>query len=256
MFFVLSKTLNYLIQPLVIVTMFLLASIIVRHKKWRKRLFVTGFALLLFFSNEFLANEIMRAWEPRATAYADISGTYDWGILLTGITISDLVPSDRVYFNKGAERVTHTVQLYKLGKIRRILVTGGSGRLMDIGEKEADDVKRALLLMGVKEEDVLVENRSRNTHESAVEVKRILEQRGEDPTACILITSAYHMPRSAACYRKLGMMMDTFTTDFYTHPRTFTPDVLFIPKIESIIVWHKLIREWVGFVAYKFAGYV
>jgi hypothetical protein len=52
------------------------------------------------------------------------------------------------------------------------------------------------------------------------------------------------------------MEMDTFTTDSHTHPRTFTPDALFIPKIESFVIWHKLTREWIGFVAYKLVGYV
>jgi uncharacterized SAM-binding protein YcdF (DUF218 family) len=256
MFFILSKTLNYLIQPLVVVSLCLLISVVVRNHVWKKRLFITGLALLFFFANDFVANEVMRAWEPPATPYSEMTRDYDWGVLLTGITISGRKLDDRVYFNRGAERVTHCVQLYKLGKIKKILVTGGSGRLLSDDEKEADDVKNALLLMGVKEEDILVEATSRNTHESAVEVKRILAERGEVPSNCILITSGYHMRRSIACFRKVGLDMDTFTTDFYAHPRSFTPDVLFIPKIDAIIVWHKLIREWAGFIAYKLVGYV
>jgi uncharacterized SAM-binding protein YcdF (DUF218 family) len=256
MFFFLSKTLNYLVQPLVIITAFFLASALIRGAKWKRRTFITGLCLLLFFSNDFIANEAMYAWEPPATPYDSIAESYDWGIVLTGVTLAGKEPNDRVYFQKGADRVTHAVQLYKLGKIRRILVTGGSGRLLDIGEREADDVKTAMVMMGVPAHDIIAESRSRNTRESALEVERILTTLNQNPSGCLLITSAFHIPRSYACFRKVGLEMDTFATDSYVHPRTFTLDVLFVPKIGALEVWQKLLREWTGFVAYKLAGYV
>lgn len=256
MFFILSKTLNYLTMPLVIVCIVLVASAIIRHQRWKKRLFVTGLILLLFFSNEFIANEIMLAWEPKPTPYDQIDKPYDWGIVLTGVTLSQLTPKDRVYFSRGADRVTHAVQLYKLGKVRKLLVSGGSGRLLDIKEREADDVKEALIMMGVPENAIFTETASRNTRESAMQVKNLLAGWDQSSDRCLLITSAFHMRRSVACYRKVGLAVDTFTTDFFAHPRTWTPDVLIIPKVEALSVWHKLLREWTGFVAYKFSGYV
>lgn len=256
MFFVLSKTLNYLAMPFVVTCLFFLLSVLIKKPLWKKRFFWAGFVLLFFFSNDFIVNEALLAWEPEPTAYKDIHRTYEWGIVLTGVTVSEREPNDRIYFSRGADRVTHTVQLYKLGLIKKILVSGGSGRLIQIEEREADDIKKAMVLMGVKEEDVITEVDSRNTHESAVEVKKILERKGIRPADCLLITSAFHLPRSIACYRKLGMNMDTFSTDFYSHPRKFTPDILIVPKVESFFAWHKLIREWTGFVAYKLVGYV
>src|SRR5690606_30204321 len=115
--------------------------------------------------NDFIANEVMLAWEPDAVAYQDIGKTYDLGILLAGVTRSGNTPDDRVYFQRGVERITHTLQLYRLGKIRRVLVAGGSGRLLDIGEREADDIRSALIMMGVDPVDILVESNSRNTRE-------------------------------------------------------------------------------------------
>ena len=256
MFFILSKTLNYLVQPLVIILTCVLFAIFLRNPLWKKRMLAAGFILFLFFTNDFIANEVMRAWEPDAIAYQDIGKTYDLGILLAGVTKSGNMPNDRVYFQRGVERITHTLQLYKLGKIRRILVAGGSGRLLDIGEREADDIKGALVLMGVDEADIVVENNSRNTRESAIEVQKILAAMNQNASGCILITSAFHMPRSSACFDKVGLPMDTFPTDSYTHPRTFTPDVLLIPKTGALEIWYKLTREWTGFIAYKLAGYV
>lgn len=195
----------------------------------------------------------MRAWEIPATAFHEIDKTYAYGILLTGVTSTDTQPDDRVYFHRGADRVVHTVELYKRGLIKKILITGGSGRLVTEGRREANDIFKALLLMGVDATDMVIENESRNTYESAVRVKKLI---GEEPGYLLLITSAYHMRRSQACFIKAQLPVDVFSTDFYTHPRVFTPDVLFIPKIDALQSWQRLIKEWVGMLAYKFAGYL
>jgi uncharacterized SAM-binding protein YcdF (DUF218 family) len=256
MFFILSKTISYITNPLVIVCLCFLLCALIKKQIWKKRFFITGLILLFFFSNDFIANEVMRLWQIEPTAYAQISKKYKYGVLLTGVTMGKLQPDDRVYFGKGADRVVHSMQLYKLGYIEKILVSGGNGRLIEIEEKEADELKKVLLLMGVKEEDILIENNSRNTHESAVEVKKIFEQQNIKPADCLLITSAFHMRRSAACFKKVGLDMDTFTTDMFIHPTFFTPDSLIVPSIDAFVIWTKLSKEWTGFMAYKVVGYI
>jgi uncharacterized SAM-binding protein YcdF (DUF218 family) len=253
-FFVLSKTLNYLTMIMVVVTVFFFLSVFLKNPKWRKRSFWIGFGMLLFFSNDFIANEVMLAWELKATPMAEMKKQYELGVVLTGVTSGYREPADRVYFQKGADRVTHALQLYKAGIIRKILISGGSGRLVSVQTPEADVLRQAFLLMGVPEQDILLENQSRNTAESAQEVKKIL-----GPTKasdCLLITSAFHMRRSRACFVKAGIPMDTFTTDFYSHPREYYPDAFLIPQVEAIMIWQKIIKEWVGMAAYKAAGYI
>jgi len=255
MFFTLSKTLSYLTQPLVIICLLLMASIFVKKSSPRKLLFRIGLGLLLFFSNDFIANEMMSLWEIKPTPYAAINRRYEYGVLLTGVTKSEQEPKDRVYFNRGADRVTHSVQLYKLGIIKKILVSGGSGRLISIGEREADDIANALLLMGVPAEDILIENQSKNTHESAEAVRKILMEKAVSKD-CLLITSGYHMRRSIGCFKKVGLDFDSFTTDFVSHKRAYTLDVLLIPKVDALSTWTTLFREWVGYSAYWAAGYL
>ena len=141
----------------------------------------------------------------------------------------------------------------RLGK--KILISGGSGRLIDIGEREADELSTLLQLMAVPPEDILVESNSRNTHESAVEVKKMLLGI-TTPDHCLLITSANHMRRSSACFTKAGWPMDNFSVDFLSHNRKFSFDVLFIPKMEAMNNWSVLMKEWTGYVAYWIVGYV
>lgn len=255
MFFFLSKTLNYLMMPLVIITILFIASLVLKNKRWKKRLFIGGLSLLLLFSNEFIANEFMLMWELPATPFVAVKRKYEWGILLSGVTKAEMKPDDRVYFSRGADRVIHTVQLYKLGLIHKVLVSGGSGRLLDIGEREANDLANAMIMMGVQPQDILIENESRNTHESAEQVKTILNGKVL-PENCLLITSGYHMRRARGCFKKVNWPVDTFSADFLSHPRTYGFDVLFIPKIDALLMWHHLIKETVGYVSYKVAGYI
>lgn len=113
-----------------------------------------------------------------------------------------------------------------------------------------------MILMGVPEEDIWIENKSRNTGESPIAVKPMLDSARVRPEDCLLITSAFHMRRSLACYRKAGLPLEPFSADFYAHPRVYYPDVLFIPQVEAMYLWQKIIKEWVGMAAYKLAGYI
>jgi len=255
MFFILSKILMYAVMPLTIVCGFLIAAAIIKKQSLRKKLFVAGLALLLFFTNGFIANEAMRLWEVPVTPMKDITKTYAWGIVLTGVTKYDTGPTDRVYFGSGADRVTHTLQLYKMGKIKKILVSGGSGRLDAPERKEATEVAEALMLMGVPASDIVTESESRNTHESAVAVKKMLTGQAV-PSECLLITSAFHLRRSIACYKKVGWDVDGFSVDFHATARKFHLDVLLVPSADALHDWHVLVKEWVGMVAYKVAGYI
>ncbi|MCK6617449.1 MAG: YdcF family protein [Cyclobacteriaceae bacterium] len=254
MFFFLSKTLGYLVMPLVLISLLLLISALLKTQQWRKRLFWTAFGLLYLFSNEFIANEIMLRWEVPPTPYAEIANPFSYGIILTGVTRNDASLTDRVFFEHGADRVVHAVDLYKRGMLKKIIVSGGTGRLFTKSRKEADEIGKALVLMGVPADSLVIENESRNTYESAVHVKRMLP--ADTTEGIVLITSGFHMRRSLACFRKAGLNVTPFSTDFYTHPRYYTLDVLFLPKVDALLIWSKLFKEWTGFVAYWLAGYV
>lgn len=253
MFFVLSKTLNYLAMPLVIVCILFILSRIISKERWRKLLWKCALALLLFFSNDFIANEFARLWEVPATPFREVNQTYEWAILLTGVTRSNIDPDDRVYFQRGADRVVHTVYLYKKGLIKRILVSGGDGNLLEARRKEADEMKEALVLMGVPEAAIVTESNSRNTHESALAVKEIIDQQKLNGPY-LLVTSAYHMRRSIACFKKADIETTPFSTDFITHKRKFTPDILIVPRIEALTVWTILFKEFTGMTTYWITG--
>jgi uncharacterized SAM-binding protein YcdF (DUF218 family) len=254
MFFFLSKTLGYLVQPLVIVCLLLVLSLVLKKVRLKKIMAGTGIGLLLFFSNDFIAHEAIRVWEVAPIPFAEITKQYTWGIVLTGITKSDVGPADRVYFQRGADRATHTVQLYKEGYIKKILISGGSGRLLPTGIKEADELAMFMQMAGVPTEDIVLENESVNTYQSAVNTIAQLKS-VTTPTHCLLITSGYHLPRARACFFKQGWAVDVFAAEPLARQRNFHLDTLIVPKLDAIGLWHTLFKECTGMLMYKLMGY-
>lgn len=255
MFFILSKTLNYLTQPLVVVFVLFITSYLLRVTRWKKRVRYLAITFTLIFTNDFIANELIGLYETPITPLSQIQKQYEWGIVLTGVTATNKVLKDRTYVSSSPDRVNHSFLLYKKKVIKKILISGGSGKLLEPGYSEAHELFSMYVMMGVDSSDLLIETESRNTHESAVAVKKILD-RITIPENCLLITSGYHMPRSNACFKKVGWDCDTFSTDIRFHKREYTPDVLLLPKPEAMGTWNAIIKEWVGIAAYWVSGYV
>ena len=257
MFFILSKILLFLIKPLNWIVGFLLISWIIKNPVWKKRFFVAGMILLLFFTNGFLSNQILKWWEVEPVPIASL-GYYQTGIVLGGVTDTSIKPRDRVYFHKGADRVTHALQLYKKGKIEKILITGGNSELI----REEDDIQEAdnmigfYLMAGVPKEDIIVENQARNTHESARYCKQILDSLYPSGKH-LVITSAFHQRRAKPCFDEVGLDVDGFSCDFNTgRSNEFNIPGAILPSPGAIGQWEILLKEWAGIVAYKIKGYI
>jgi len=253
MFFILSKTLHFLLMPFIWVLLLLLLAVFLKAVKWRRISLLTALAILLFFSNPFLANEAWRAWEVAATPVTAVKH-HDVAVILTGVTSYREDISDRIHTSKGADRFLHPLQLYRLGKIDKFLISGGSGQVLMDRVPEAEQIEKVLLMAGVPELDIFTEGNSRNTHENAVNTAAALEHHPEWQRV-LLVTSAFHMRRAAACFKEAGVEADAFSTDFYASEPQYTPDETIFPSIIAFSNWHLLIHEITGYIVYKLLGY-
>src|SRR5690606_23198947 len=96
----------------------------------------------------------------------------------------------------------------------RIVVTGGSGSLLLDGEADADTAPRLLSALGLARDRLVLENRSRDTYENAVFTRQLVNpQPGEK---WLLVTSAFHMPRAMALFRKAGFDVLAWPADYRT----------------------------------------
>ena len=175
MFFILSKLLVFLIAPLSWIITLLFFAVFSKNEKRKKRCLRWALGLTLFFTNGVAFNTLVGLYEIPATRYEDLK-SYDIGILLGGMSVND---SDlgRVQFYRGVDRMIQTVDLYKRGIIKKIIFTGGSGRVLHPEMKEGEEIKPYLLMMGVKEEDLFIENESQNTRQNALFTKELMEKK-------------------------------------------------------------------------------
>lgn len=254
MFFILSKVLLFLISPIVWIIGLLLFSLFTKKRRWKKRAFVISLAMLLFFSNSFILDEFMRMWEINASRYETLNKTYDYGIILGGMITYD-GDYERLGFQRSVDRIMQAIELYKLKKIKKIFICGGSGSIVNYEFKEGEILKNYLVTIGIPEEDILMESKSRNTRENAIYAAEVLQNQGED-ASYLLITSAYHMRRSIGCFNKVGIYADPYATDRYSGQRKYIIDHLFVPNVEAIVTWNLLIHEVVGYVVYYAVGYI
>jgi uncharacterized SAM-binding protein YcdF (DUF218 family) len=253
MFFLVSKLFAFLLSPLVWLVVLLFGGLFTRKARRRKRLLIFGTILLYLFSNQFICNEVYRKWEYPFTRL-EKTETFDYGVILGGFSSFDTTFA-RVKFNETGDRFIQGYQLYQQGKVKKLFISGGSGRVLHQDETEADKIKEFLISLKVPEQDIIMDKASRNTHENASYTADWLAK--NDPNArCLLVTSATHMYRALGCFNNAGVNVTPYTTNRLTEPRKFDPDVLFIPDARSLMKWDVLIKELVGILIYKAVGYI
>lgn len=255
MFYFLSKAIDFVIMPLSIVFFILIYAFFTKIERRRKQ--AVGLALVLLFlaSNSYLVTKAINAWEHKFINLAEVKGTYDVGIMLSGGLINTSTPrQDHPAMGNQGDRILQTYLLYKHGKIRKILITGTSGE-MQMAKKKGETREAASLLVswGVPASDILFEERARNTRENALFSGRILKKIFPSGKY-LLITSAYHMRRSAGCFEKVGIKTDPFPADFRGGYNRFVIHKL-IPAPDAFAHFCLLWHEVVGFIAYKAVGY-
>lgn len=256
MFFIVSKILQFLIVPFHWVVGLMIYALFVKNRARKRKASILALGLLLFFTNSFLFNKMAQWWEVKTITADEIVRPYKVGILLGGYSSSTILPShDRMNFSGAGNRFFNTYELYRTGKIEKILLTGGSGDVLQKRAREAPRVADFLMRIGVPEEDIIVEGESRNTYENAVFSKRILEEQNINGNY-LLITSAWHMYRAKACFDKAGLSYTPYSVDFASVKDSYRPNKLFFPNPMVIGKWGYFIKEWVGLVAYKMKGYI
>jgi len=253
MFFLLSKFLYYLVMPAVWLVLLLLLSLFSREPRRQRRWLRAAAVLALLGTNPGLANEAVRAWELPAVPLRQLPPRADAAVLLTGVTENQL-PHDRVYLGRGADRLTHALWLYRAGRVKRIIISGGSGSVLETGRSEARELDILLRLAHVPRAHILLEDKSRNTRENALFTKQLLAAH-PDIKSLVLVTSAFHQRRALGCFRQAGLAPVPFPADYRSERRTPTPDYWLTPSPQALVLWSLLIHELLGWATYKALGY-
>lgn len=255
MFFLLSKILDFFITPLSWIMGCFLLSFILKKAKLKNRFRGMAFLLLMLFTNPWLADTVVYSWEITPVSSKKIDKPYDVGIVLGGSMRYYDPVAERVVYSLGVDRLIQALQLYHDGKIKKILLSGGSGYVNFQEWKEAMLIADVLQKSGVPKEDVIQENVSRNTWENALQSAAILHS-GAYGKNFLLITSAFHMRRSLMCFEKVDLKVAPFSVDPRSAPHIRTLDRIIQPDAECLSQWDMLLHEWMGILMYMLMGFI
>ncbi len=257
MFFYLSKILGFFLSPSNLLACLLIAGLVglkTRFARAGRRILV--FAVVALVAGAFLpvGNVLLSPLENRfKRPHLTKSSTPPYGIIVLGGSVDTVISRARgeVALNESAERLFTALALAKRFPETRILFSGGSGRLLYRTMSEAEAVKPFFADMGIAPHRLILEGRSRNTWQNARYVKKMLASRSTENW--LLVTSAFHMPRAVGTFRKAGINVTPWPTDFRTRGNGTSYRVLSTAASN----WKRMdlaVREWFGLLVYRLTG--
>ena len=176
------------------------------------------------------------------------------GVIVLGGAVRGKQPAadpELLEMNAAGERMTALLMLARRYPDAKIVFTGGQGELFSESASEADQVKAYIGALGLDPARMMFESRSRNTYENAVFTKEIVKPSvGE---RWLLVTSAWHMPRSIGCFRAAGFDVEAFPVDFRGGEGRDT-GWLISSMSQGLTLTDMAVREWIGLVAYRLTG--
>ena len=252
--FIASKLFAFVTQPLNWVAVLLAVSLLVRQRTTLGRnLRWIALALLLLMGWLPLPDGLIRHLESR---YAEVQPNADLRgfvgvVILGGSTETGRVAQAHVQplLNDAAERMTAPLAMLHKNPHLRVVYTGGGGTLVVSGPSEAALAESFFGGQGLAANRIAYESASRTTHENAVLSAQLP---GVDITQrWLLVTSAWHMPRSMATFAKAGWNVTAYPVDYRTG--STTPWIEYSLR-EGAEKWELVLHEVLGVVAYRLTG--
>lgn len=174
-------------------------------------------------------------------------------VVLGGAVGSAVAPRLFPDLNDGADRVWHAARLFHAGKAPLVVVSGGRMPWRPEDGPEAEAMLTFLGDLGVPAERVLLEGRSSNTRENAVETRRLLADRKIERV--LLVTSALHMRRAEATFRALGVAAVPVATDYEVVTGTSSTLLDYLPDAGALEGGSRAFKEYLGLLVYRLRGW-
>ena len=263
-FFVLSKVVQFCIEPLNWVIIFVALSLLflsLRKPHLCKRFLLLALTDLLLVGWLPASEVFLRALEdsvPKAQL-TQMSETDFGGIIILGGAIEGgeiAVDRGEISIYSSAERVTKAFELIRKYPDLPFIFSGFSGRLSPKGISEADAFRQLVLEQGLPDKNAHYENQSRNTYENAMLMKPMILDLGakganDTPKPWLLITSASHMYRSQRIFQNQGIEVIPVPVDYQTSKQLRWGKFDLEDGAQN---WNKVMHEGVGLLAYWITG--
>jgi uncharacterized SAM-binding protein YcdF (DUF218 family) len=255
MFFIASKVIFFCIQPSSLAFIALAIGIVLvgKHPKLGRRFLFIGLGIILLFGFLPGGNLLVLPLEERfGSRMPPVPHEKITGIIFLGGFEDGSITDGRgeLGLNEAAERLTETLRLARALPDAKVVFTGGSGSPFG-GGGLGPEIRQFFIDVGIDANRITTENDSRNTYENAIFTKALLKPTPQD--RWLLVTSAYHMPRSVGVFRKVGFDVIPYPVDFRTRSRigALRPFDSIASGLERTDLAAK---EWIGLLAYWLSG--
>ena len=255
MFFLLSKTLGTMLLPVnFLLGAGVLGAILLptRYAVLGRRLLAISAVLLALCGFSPVGKLLILPLEQRFPPWEPSAGAPDGIVVLGGGIEPDLSAAHgRPILDRSGARIVAAAELARQYPNARIVYSGGNANLIgDDSAKEADYALSMLEDLGVAKTRLTAERLSRNTVENAEFAKAVAKpKQGE---RWLLVTSAFHMPRSMGLFRKAGFNVEAYPVDWRaSQSKVFSPSSVAMNGLERTEI---AMREWIGLVAYRMTG--
>ena len=258
-FFVLSKTLWFLIVPGNCILILFVFSLLIRRRAPKianttlSLLGVFTVIIAIFPIGHMFVQILENRFQRPISLPADIEGI----VILGGIIDPHLSHTRGITQIGGAiERITEGISLAKLYPNSKIIFSGGSGSIANQNFKEAHYARKVFDSLGFPSDRVIFENESRNTIENAKYSMKLAQPNIRENW--FLITSAMHMPRAIGVFRQLDWPINPFPVDYNTHPRFtgawYGPKNWSFNLTAGLSMLNRIVHEFAGLFVYRITG--
>lgn len=254
--FIAAKLLAFVTQPLAWAALLWLAALLGMswRRRWALMLGWAGLLIVLLQGWEPLPDALLRKLEsryPRLSMSASSLRQYQGVVVLGGALEPAYVWAghDQAALNDAAERMTVPLILMRQHPELRLIFTGGEGELFASGPSEAARARLFYDSMGIAPGQVRYESASRTTYENAVLSSHL---DGVNPARpWLLLTSAFHMPRAMAAFRRAGWNVTAYPVDFRTGLGTPWSQYSMAAGARK---WKIALHELLGLLTYQLTG--
>ncbi len=188
---------------------------------------------------------LQERFPPTPTSLSDVDGIIVLGGALNPSTTKRW---GQAQINLAGDRIVAMVDLMHRFPEARVIYSGGSGSVTHDDLREADFIPDLLERFGMDPRRVTYERESRNTHENATYAHSLAKPR--EAERWVLVTSAFHMPRSIGAFRAVGWDPVPYPVDYQNAEITEFP----FRASKRMHLLAMATTEWVGLVAYRLLG--
>lgn len=253
--FIFSKIVGWFTQPLFWLLLLLVGAWVLSLRRPRAVSPVLGLAVVLLALigwqplPERLIGELERRY-PEIAPAADLSG-YAGIVVLGGGTAGGRLQQSHAHplSNEAGERLAVSAALALRHPKLPLIYTGGEGDPQGGGLSEAERARVFYDSFLIPAGQVRYEGVSRNTYENALLSAQL---KGVNPKdRWLLLTSAWHMPRSMATFEKAGWNVTAYPVDYRAESVTVWTRYSLLSGAND---WQLLLNELIGVVAYRLTG--